>query len=503
MFFLFLESLFIYGNPPDLLVYTSTAFMNRIKNSHLFHKNIKFAINDTYDSIDKACKARLDLFQLPISKYDTFLYLDTDILIKDDIQKVFDVCKEDTLYVVEEGTIDHEYHGKPLFGEEEYEDKTAFTSGILLFHNCEKIKVLFEKIKEDIINRPYSFVCCDQPYIVYNAFKYNLFDNKKLKSLVVNQDINIHSDKVIHHFSGGPGIYQHKLEAMALFLNSLNEFSITSSIHRTVLYINEHLLPLIQESGELLEGNLFMKHHTTTYTDLFLNKIKNISKLLLNKNINRVMEIGFNAGFSALLMLVTNPTIQITCFDIGEHTYTLPCYEKIKETFGDRINLIVGDSRETLKQYNDTYDFIHIGGGHSIEVAFSDMKQAYRLSRKGTILIINDYDFENIRYLWDNSIVKYSLKPLDIPLYYSLHHDIKYVTKRLENKTYTWGDGYITFLDNFEMNAFGKGTYKFIYDQTIVAHFGGKEHIIHFNKDYTTFTDSITDSSTVVTGRKI
>jgi len=66
MFFLLLESLFIYGQLEcDVLVYTSTPFMNKIKESHLFNDKIKFEINDTYNNIDKACKARMDLFNLP------------------------------------------------------------------------------------------------------------------------------------------------------------------------------------------------------------------------------------------------------------------------------------------------------------------------------------------------------------------------------------------------------------------------------------------------------
>ena len=231
MFYLLLESILTYGNLDDntiILVYTSTIFMNRIKTSSLFNENrIHFEINDTLDTIDKACKARLDLFNLPsITNYNKILYLDTDIIVKDDINKVFDVCKEDILYVLEEGNLDtgfHDHHGRSLFGDElnNYEDKTAFTSGILLFNNCEKIKDLFNKINEDIINRPHDFVCCDQPYIVYNAFTYELYNNKILKSLVVNNDHNIHSDKVIHHFPGGPGIYQHKIDNMTIFLNNI------------------------------------------------------------------------------------------------------------------------------------------------------------------------------------------------------------------------------------------------------------------------------------------
>ncbi len=60
---------------------------------------------------------------------------------------------------------------------------TAFTTDILLFKNYEKIKDLFNKINQDVINRAnYNEAYYDQSYIVYNAFKYNLYDNKILKN---------------------------------------------------------------------------------------------------------------------------------------------------------------------------------------------------------------------------------------------------------------------------------------------------------------------------------
>ena len=437
MFFLFLESIFIYGDLDEnthILLYTSTQFMNKIKQSHLFNdEKIKFEINDTYDNIDKACKARLDLFNLScITNYNKILYLDTNILVKDDINKVFNVCKEDILYVLEEGELTQDnnwYGGITLFGNEinKYNDKTAFTRGILLFNNCEKIKGLFDKINEDIVKRPYDFNCNDQPYIVYNAFRYNLYDNKILKSLVVNNDNNIHSHKVIHHFPGGPGIYQNKIDAMTIFLNNIKDFTINNNINKAKAYIDTYLLPIIHNCGELLEGNIFMIHHTTNYTDVFLNKTKNISNLVLNKNIKNGMEIGFNSGFSALLMLISNPNICISCFDLGEHKYTIPCYKQLKETFGDRINITIGDSTKTLLNVNNNYDLIHIDGGHSISVANYDILNSYRLSRQGTILIMDDYDFPYLHNLWDMYIKTYHLKPLNINVYNSPHHDIKYV----------------------------------------------------------------------------
>lgn len=437
MFYLLLESIFIYGkldHTTKILVYTSTDMMNRIKQSHLYHEDkMLFEINDTYHSIDKACKARLDLFRLQsTSQFNQILYLDTDILIKGELNRVFNICKQDLLYVLEEGTIDDErdYYGRTLFSEDAIQacvDKSAFTSGMMLFNNCDAIKDLFIQINNVIMNRPYELSFYDQPYIVYTAFKYNIYNNKALKNLAVNNDDNIHSDKVVHHFPGGPGIYQHKLLQLSTFLNNSKDAIITRQIEITKQFINNHLLPIVEQCGELLEGNIFMIHHTTTYTDLYQNKAKNICNLVLNQNITQVAEIGFNSGFSALLMLMTNPTLHLTCFDLGEHSYTVPCYQKIKETFGERINLIIGDSTKTLPQEVGVYDLIHIDGGHSTEVANLDIVNSLRLSKRGTILIMDDYDFDNLHHLWNTYIDTYKLPQLDIFTYNSPHHDIRYV----------------------------------------------------------------------------
>ena len=83
--------------------------------------------------------------------------------------------------------------------------------------------VVFNKIQEDIVKRPRSFSCFDQPYIVYNAFKYKLYNNKILKEFVVNNDKNIFSNKVIHHFPGTPGFYQVKISTMSIFLNNIKQ----------------------------------------------------------------------------------------------------------------------------------------------------------------------------------------------------------------------------------------------------------------------------------------
>ena len=227
LFYLLLESITLFGKIKDthLLVYTHTDFMLKILRSPFYREFIRFEINDSYNTIDSACRSRLDLFELSIEKYDKILYLDTDVLIKGDLNQVFDVCKEDVLYVLEEGTIDSDtdFWGKTLFGDEvnHYTDKTAFTSGVLLFHRCQKIKELFRTIQEDMATRTYSTYFYDQPYIVYHAFKSGLYENKMLKTMVINNHEEIENDFIIHHFPGTPGLYSHKMRKMKTFLNQL------------------------------------------------------------------------------------------------------------------------------------------------------------------------------------------------------------------------------------------------------------------------------------------
>jgi predicted O-methyltransferase YrrM len=443
MFYLLLESIYIYGNIKDdiqILVYTSNEFMNKIKHSHLYSENIVFEINDDYNDIDKSCKSRLDLFELSATqKYQKVLYLDTDIIVKKDLHTIFEICVDDIMYCLEEGFIDHIYWGKTLFedGFKNYIDHSAFTSGILLFNNCFIIKQLFDTIKKDIIERPYNFECFDQPYIVYNSFKYNLYNNKILKSYVINNDCDVNGDKIIYHFPGGPGVHEHKIKIMKEFLNGIKDITINDNICNAKHYIDVNIKPIIQECGEQHEGNIFMIHHSTEYTDVYENKAKNISNLLLNNNIKHVLEIGFNSGFSTLLMLLSNKNVSITCYDLGEHSYMIPCFNKLKESFGERIQMNVGDSTVTLSNDSNKYDLIHIDGGHATEVAESDIVNSYRLSKQGTILIMDDYDFDNLRPLWDSYVNQYNLQPLDINLYTSPHHDVKYVGSQITKNNFS------------------------------------------------------------------
>ncbi len=213
-------------------------------------------------------------------------------------------------------------------------------------------------------------------------------------------------------------MYFNKIRVMTTFLYNIKEFHILNIMNNAVQYVNNYLLDIINQFDEPIKKNIYC------------DKCTQITYLLLNKNIKRVIQIGFDFGFLPLLMLLTNPIVHVNCFDTGERLYTRSCYEKLKETFGDRINITFGNSMKTLQNVTDVYDLIHIDGETtSIEVVESDIINSYRVSKQGSIIIMNNYDVPILHDLYNTYIQKYNLENLN--KYYDEldDHVIKYVQK--------------------------------------------------------------------------
>ena len=109
-----------------------------------------------------------------------------------------------------------------------------------------------------------------------------------------------------------------------------------------------------------------------------------------------MLEVGVNAGHSALLALSCNPNLQYYGVDIVDHDYTVPCVDYLKGEFPGRIHLFPGNSREVMPWLADRgetdYDLIAIDGGHTSEVCLSDMTNAVRMGagEKGRHLLLDD-----------------------------------------------------------------------------------------------------------------
>ena len=160
------------------------------------------------------------------------------------------------------------------------------------------------------------------------------------------------------------------------------------------------------------EGNCFYHHQSIReYPELY-NKQLNLfwcgkqgTSNAPTSNV-RICEIGFNAGHSAMLMLLSSSATTFTIFDIGHHKYTRPCINYIESVFPQTtFEYIEGDSTQTMPNHMvnriQTYDLVHVDGGHSEFCATSDMKHADLLLKPGGIMIVDDTDAPQINRLVD------------------------------------------------------------------------------------------------------
>jgi len=103
-----------------------------------------------------------------------------------------------------------------------------------------------------------------------------------------------------------------------------------------------------------------------------------------------VCEIGFNIGHSALLILAMKPTTQYIGFSL-DILYSRRVYDALKPIFGERLQVIWGDSTKSVpKAHPMKCDVIIVDGGHSYEVAIADLNNMRRFSKATTDLFMDD-----------------------------------------------------------------------------------------------------------------
>jgi len=184
MFKILMISLKFYSNTDniDFLIFTSNNFIPYINSiSKLVRINIAYKIFDLNNVFDAAC-ARLNIYDYEnIDQYEKILYVDTDIIIKNDINILFEEPLEDKMYAVREATIGREHQGGWYFDFNNIDKNTGgMNSGILLFKNLPIFKQIFNDIREHILNikkENGTFpVCYDQPFVNYHFIKNSKYD---------------------------------------------------------------------------------------------------------------------------------------------------------------------------------------------------------------------------------------------------------------------------------------------------------------------------------------
>ncbi|MHC4757135.1 MAG: class I SAM-dependent methyltransferase [Planctomycetota bacterium] len=174
----------------------------------------------------------------------------------------------------------------------------------------------------------------------------------------------------------------------------------------TTLTIINELNSEVISSGEKMEGNYCYMHKSDLHENLPPDPRRSYKREFLRRSTTgskNILEIGFNAGHSAALILSCSKSSILTAIDIGEHSYALPCAKILKKHYPERFNIIWGKSVDVLnsaefKNNNTSFDLVHIDGGHGTEAFLTDINWFIRETKNGTFLLVDDAYVKHIRH---------------------------------------------------------------------------------------------------------
>ncbi len=156
----------------------------------------------------------------------------------------------------------------------------------------------------------------------------------------------------------------------------------------------------VSDANETLEGNIFYWDEDSSFTGSpptanLAPARRNMWRATRFKR--HLLEIGVNAGHSALLALSGNPSLTYYGVDLDVHRYTKPCVDYLSREFPGRVHFWPGDSREVLpylaaSRADLDFDIFHVDGGHTDDLCRADIANCLLLARggRGKHLLLDD-----------------------------------------------------------------------------------------------------------------
>ncbi len=144
----------------------------------------------------------------------------------------------------------------------------------------------------------------------------------------------------------------------------------------------------------IIHGYLFRNYLRIEGSASF-DELHYLQNLVRKSKGKKVLEIGFNAGFSSYAMLEADPAAEVVSFDLGSHPYTKIAKKFVDRNFPGRHTLICGDSTETVPRFAEKHPDVQFGvafvdGGHEYETAKNDLLNIRPLCTKETFVVIDD-----------------------------------------------------------------------------------------------------------------
>jgi hypothetical protein len=164
-----------------------------------------------------------------INIYDKIFYIDLDMMIQNNVDKLFELLDNKILISGDIGNIhtNQYYWGDFLFSDEEkrtYDiyNKIGMNCGFFGFKKeiLHHIKNISDKIIED--NEINIHGVCEQPtmnkYLIINNL-YNLNATDLILQHAIDKNLDMHKEKIVLHFNGGVGNYNRKLQPITNWFN--------------------------------------------------------------------------------------------------------------------------------------------------------------------------------------------------------------------------------------------------------------------------------------------
>lgn len=184
--------------------------------------------------------------------------------------------------------------------------------------------------------------------------------------------------------------------------------------------------------AEIANNNKGILIKNSCFDDYNKNKPLLRNLMTLGMNSNKILDIGFNAGHSTLMFLLSNPDCTVDCIDNCENIYTEDCFNYISTIFPNRVRLYKTDSLNMLDYIrNNVYDLVNIDGSFEPRIANIDFFQSYDVTKNNSVIIWNKYNIEHFKNLWSGYVS--TNKITEIKLFDTYKQKIGLVNKKKYN----------------------------------------------------------------------